>query len=388
MRPGEVHVKFDRLMEQLVGVIALLALVAAALFVIAPFTTALLWGAILAYCSWGPYQKLGRAFKGHKGFAALLIVLSILVIVIGPALYAGVAFSTRMPELVVLAQKRLAAGVPPLPDWVVQLPAVGQRLQEGWDALATHNPEVVQRLRELARPILFGTLGAAVSVLQGLGLLVLSVLFAGFFYLSGERLGIALAAAMQRIAGARAPELLGMVGGTVKGVVYGILGTSLMQAVLCGIGFFVAGLPSPGLLALATFFLSFIPGGPLLVVIPGAIWLAQQDQATWAIILVVWTLVVGITIDNVVKPMIIGKSSNMPFILILLGVIGGAAAFGLLGVFVGPTVLAVAYAVLRDWTATPEVQLAAAKAAPMKEHAPDRRRVARLPEHRPGEQPT
>jgi predicted PurR-regulated permease PerM len=117
-------------------------------------------------------------------------------------------------------------------------------------------------------------------------------------------------------------------------------------------------------------------------------WLAQQDQATWAIILVVWTLVVGITIDNVVKPMIIGKSSNMPFILILLGVIGGAAAFGLLGVFVGPTVLAVAYAVLRDWTATPEVQLAAAKAAPMKEHAPDRRRVARLPEHRPGEQPT
>jgi predicted PurR-regulated permease PerM len=375
-------------MEQLVGVIALLALVAAALFVIAPFTTALLWGAILAYCSWGPYQKLGRAFNGHKGLAALLIVLSILVIVIGPALYAGITFSTSMPELVVLAQKRLAAGVPPLPEWVVQLPAVGQRLQDGWNALATHNPEVVERLRELARPVLLGTLGAALTVLQGLGLLVLSVLFAGFFYLSGERLGIALAAAMQRIAGARAPELLGMVGGTVKGVVYGILGTSLMQAVLCGIGFFVAGLPSPGLLALATFFLSFIPGGPLLVVIPGAIWLTQQDQTTWAVALVVWTLVVGITIDNVVKPMIIGKSSNMPFILILLGVIGGAAAFGLLGVFVGPTVLAVAYAVLRDWTATPEVQLAAAQATRAKEPAPDRRRVPRLPEHRPGEQPT
>lgn len=381
-RSREDDVKFDRLMEQLAGVIALLALVSAALIVLAPFVTALIWGAILAYCSWQPYRRLARLFKGHAALAAFVIVLSILVIVIGPILYAGAAFSTNVPGLVALAQERLAHGAPPLPEWVAHLPVVGQRLQDTWDEIVTRNPEMVARLRELSRPVLLGTLGAGLSVLQGLGLLVLSVLFAGFFYLSGERLGTALAAGMQRIAGERAASLLSLIGGTVKGVVYGILGTALVQAALCWVGYWLSGLPSAGLLGVATFFLAFIPGGPLVVIIPGAIWLSQHDQTTWAIALVVWAFVVGIGVDNVLKPMIIGKSSNMPFMLILLGVIGGAAAFGLLGVFVGPTVLAVAHAVLRDWTATPEVARAAAKATPDESPAPS------LPGGRPGEQPT
>jgi predicted PurR-regulated permease PerM len=369
-------------MEQLAGVIALAALAGTALIVVAPFMTALLWGAILAYCSWRPYQKLVHAFKGHRALAVLAIVLTILVLVIGPALYGGVMFSTRVPELVALAQKRLAGGVPPLPDWVAQLPMVGPRLEDTWDALAARNPEMIQRLRELARPVLFGALGATLEVLKGLGLLILSVLFAAFFYLSGERLGTALAAALHKIAGARAASLLALVGATVKGVVYGILGTSLVQAVLCGIGYWIAGLPSPGLLAVATFFLAIIPGGPLLVVVPGAIWLVQQGAPAWAVFVVIWALVVGIAVDNVLKPMIIGRSSDVPFILIIIGVIGGAAAFGLLGVFVGPTVLAVANAVLRDWTATPEVAREASRVGPMEAPA------AGLPSRQPGQQPT
>jgi predicted PurR-regulated permease PerM len=364
VRSKEAPVKFDRLMEQLIGVFALLVLAAAALLVIAPFVTALLWGAILAYCSWQPYRSLARAFGGRHALAALLIVLSILVLLIVPMFYAGMAFSARAPDLVMLVQQRLAAGGPPLPEWLVQIPVVGPRVEEAWNAVASHNPEMVQRLRELAGPMLRGALGAAVAVLQGLGLLVLSVLFAAFFYLSGEGIGTALEAAMARIAGTRASYLLGLIGSTVKGVVYGILGTSLVQAVLCGFGYWIAGLPSPGLLGLATFFLAIIPGGPLLVLVPGAIWLVQRDAAGWAIFLVAWMVVVGVAVDNVLKPIIIGKSSHVPFILIMLGVIGGAAAFGLLGVFVGPTVLAVAHAVLRDWTTSTSVRRDAALAAP------------------------
>jgi predicted PurR-regulated permease PerM len=134
--------------------------------------------------------------------------------------------------------------------------------------------------------------------------------------------------------------------------VYGILGTSLVQAVLCTIGFAIAGVPSPGMLGLITFFLAIIPGGPLLVVLPAAAWLVQQGATSWAVFLVVWALVVGIVIDNVLKPVLIGRTSHVPFILVLIGVIGGAAAFGLLGVFVGPTLLAVTHAVLRDWVKT------------------------------------
>lgn len=341
--------KFDRLMEQLTGVLALVVLVGGALVVVAPFMTALLWGAIVAFSTYRPYLRLAGALGGRRGIAALLIVVAILVVVIAPIVVACTAFAARVPDLVLEVQARLGAGTPPLPDWLTHVPLIGPRLQDTWDQLAARNPEVVVRLRQLATPVLGAALAAGLSVLQGIGLLILSVLFAAFFYLSGDSLGAALQGGMQRVAGAQAPVLLGLIGGTVKGVVYGILGTSLAQAILCAGGYWLAGLPSPGLLGLLTFFLAVIPGGPLLVVVPGAIWLVQQGATGWAAFLVGWSLAVAIAIDNVLKPIIIGRSSHVPFILIMLGVLGGAAAFGLLGVFVGPTLLAVAHAVLRDW---------------------------------------
>jgi predicted PurR-regulated permease PerM len=270
-----------------------------------------------------------------------------------------------VPELVLAVQSRLGSGTPPLPDWISQLPLIGPRLEDTWEEIAARNPEVVVRLRQFAAPLLGAALAAGLSVVQGIGLLILSVLFAAFFYLSGDSLGAGLRGAMRRIAGAQEPVLLALIGGTVKGVVYGILGTSLAQALLCAAGYWIAGLPSPGLLGLATFFLAVIPGGPLLIVVPGAIWLVQQAEPGWAVFLVVWTLAVGIAIDNVLKPIIIGRSSHVPFILIILGVLGGAAALGLLGVFVGPTLLAVAHAVLRDWVAVKSGMPSAAPAAPV-----------------------
>ena len=341
--------KFDRLMEQLTGVIAVVILVGGAMLVVAPFVTALLWGAILAFSTYRPYLRLAGALGGHRGIAALLIVLAILVVLIAPIVYAGTAFATRVPDMVLAVQAKLGAGTPPLPDWISHLPLIGPRIEDTWEQIAARNPEVVVRLRELATPVFAAALAAGLSVLQGIGLLILSVLFAAFFYLSGDSLGAALQGGMQRVAGAQATVLLGLIGGTVKGVVYGILGTSLAQAMLCAAGYWLAGLPSPGLLGLLTFFLAVIPGGPLLVVVPGAIWLVQHGEPGWAAFLVGWSLVVAIAIDNVLKPIIIGRSSHVPFILIILGVLGGAAAFGLLGVFVGPTLLAVAHAVLRDW---------------------------------------
>jgi predicted PurR-regulated permease PerM len=366
-------VKFERLMEQLVGVFALLVLAGGALMVVAPFVTALLWGAILAYCTWHPFERLTALCRGRRGIATLLVVLLILCALIVPIFYASVAFSTRVPALVAAARDQLAAGIPPLPDWLASLPVIGPRLQEAWNGVASHNPEVVARLRELSGPALRLALDAGLAVLRGLGLLLLSVLFAAVFYLSGDAARTGLRAAMQRVAGARADYLLGLIGATVKGVVFGILGTSLAQAVLVGIGLAVAGVPSPGALGLLIFFLAIIPAGPLLVIIPAAVWLGQHDATSWAVALVVWSLVVGIAVDNVLKPILIGKSSQIPFILVIIGVLGGAAAFGFLGVFVGPTLLAVANAVVRDWIkveAAPEraEEMPAGVALPTGEH--------------------
>ncbi|MBS1190489.1 MAG: family transporter [Rhodocyclaceae bacterium] len=361
--------RLDRLMDQLLGVFALLVLAGGTLLVVAPFFTALLWGAILAYCTWQPFKRLTTVLGGRQVWAALLIVLFIFCVVLGPIFYAGFAFFAYVPHGVELLQQRFAAGLPPLPDWLIQLPFVGSTIDEVWSGITARNPEMVARLREFAGPMARNALHVALAVVNGLGLLTLSVLFALFFYLGGEKAATSLLAGMKRIAGGeRSLYLLALVGGTVKGVVYGILGTSFLQAVLCAVGYWIAGLPSPALLGLATFFLAILPGGPIVVIGPGAAWLALGGHGGWAIFLVVWALVVGIAVDNVLKPMLIGKSSHVPFILILVGVLGGAAAFGFLGVFIGPTLLAVANAVLMDWTTETAVEQEAEPVPVEQEH--------------------
>jgi len=357
--------RFDRLVDQLIGVLALAILAGGTLIVIAPFVTTLLWGAILAYCTWHPFEKLVTLLRGRRMQATLFEIVLILGLLLAAVFYIGAAVSARLPDLVVALQERLARDLPPLPDWLSQTPLIGPRIDALWKGIADRNPEVIARLRELAGPMLRASIGIGLGVIQGLGLLALSVLFAGVFYMTGERSAAAIRVAMQRVAGARADALLALIGNTVKGVVYGVLGTSLMQALLCAIGYWIAGLPSVALLGFATFFLAIIPGGPLLIVVPGAIWLAQSGNGSWAAFLVVWCAAVSIAIDNILKPAMIGKSSHVPFVLVMIGVIGGAAAFGLLGVFIGPTLLATAHAVFRDWTAIslvnqPQVQHEAA----------------------------
>lgn len=137
-------------------------------------------------------------------------------------------------------------------------------------------------------------------------------------------------------------------GRTVRGVVYGIGGTALAQAVIAGIGFLIAGIPNAGLLALLTFFLSVIPMGPPLIWIPTAIWLFWKGSVGWGIFMICWGLLVS-SVDNVIKPIIISQGGRMPFILVLLGVLGGAMAFGFIGVFLGPTLLVVGLRLLEHW---------------------------------------
>lgn len=341
--------RFDRLMEMLAGVFALIVLIGGALLVVAPFATALLWGAILAFTTWGAYQRITAALGGQRVLATLLIVLLILCLVLGPIFYAGFSFATHVDELIAYVQQRFSQGMPTLPDWVVRLPIIGARAEQLWIDIATQNPEVVARVQGLARAVAGFGVVAAIGIINGLGLLALSVVFAAAFYLGGENAAAGLLAGLRRIAGPRGPYLLDLVGKTVRGAVYGVLGTSLVQAILCGIGYWIAGLPAPVLLALFTFFLAVIPGGPLVIIAPGAIWLAQNGRGGWAIFLVAWAVVAAIVSDNVLKPLLIGKSSNVPFILVMIGVLGGAITFGFLGVFIGPTLLAVAYAVLHDW---------------------------------------
>ncbi|WP_455279771.1 AI-2E family transporter [Cupriavidus necator] len=339
-----------QLIEKIAAVFALIVLIGGSLLVLAPFTTALLWGAILAFSSWYPYTVLSRWLGNRRGLAALICVLLATVVVLGPFVYAGASFSAHLDELSALVDRYIEQGLPQLPEWLSSLPFVGAYLHSSWNSVINADSEMVANLRKLIAPVGHVLLGAGLSIGAGLGQLALSIILAFFFYTGGEFAIAWLRAGMRRIAGERADHLLELAGSTVKGVVYGVLGTAFIQAVLAGIGLWIAGVPGAAILGFITFFLSVIPVGPPLVWLPAALWLYHTGSTGWAIFLVVWGVAVVSMADNIVKPLLISKGTGMPLIWIMLGVLGGALAFGFLGVFIGPTLLAVAYALLRDWT--------------------------------------
>ena len=338
------------LIERIVAVLALTVLIGGSLLVLAPFATALLWGAIVAYSSWYPSTLLTRWFGNRRVPAALVCVLLASIIVLGPFVYAGASFSAHIDDLTALVDRFTMHGLPAMPDWLGSLPFVGSSLKDWWIKVVTADSETVANLRKLIAPVAHALLGAGLSIGAGLGQLALSIVLAFFFYTGGDYAVQWLRAGMHRIAGDRADHLLALAGGTVKSVVYGVLGTAFVQAVLAGIGFWIAGVPGAAILGFVTFFLSVIPVGPPLIWIPAALWLYHTGATGWAIFLVVWGVGVVSMADNIVKPLLISKGTSMPLLWIMLGVLGGALAFGFLGVFIGPTLLAVAFALLRDWT--------------------------------------
>lgn len=179
--------------------------------------------------------------------------------------------------------------------------------------------------------------------------IVLSLLIAFFFYRDGHTAANQLQAALHRIAGERGDRLLDLAGATIRAVVYGVLGTALLQGVVAAIGFAIAGVPGSVSLGFVTFVMSFLPGGPLLVAAPAAFWLSRQGSMGWAVFIMVWGVMVGM-LDNVVKPLLISRGGSTPMILVMLGVLGGALAFGVIGMFLGPTLVALSYSLFEQWS--------------------------------------
>jgi predicted PurR-regulated permease PerM len=202
---------------------------------------------------------------------------------------------------------------------------------------------------------------AGLAVGQGVTQVILSAFLAFFFLRNETALSDRLKVGVERLAGARGNRLLKIAGDTVRGVVYGILGTALIQAVIAVIGLTIAGVPGAVFLGVVTFFLAVIlPFGPPIVWIPATLWLFAQDQPGWGVFMALWGLLGISSVDNVVRPLIISQETKMPFVLIFCGVIGGALAFGLVGLFLGPTMLAVAYRLIDEWSTNPALATSSA----------------------------
>ena len=337
--------------EQMVVIALLLILAIGCFLVLRPFLSALLWALILSFSTWPLYDWLVRALGGRRTLAAALMTLLVAVVLVLPPVIVGSSMADDVAKVIGMVRTLLAQGLPGPPDWILEVPLVGSSLHDWWSGLsaqgaawtATFHPYL-----ETARDLLLST---GVSLGQGVLQLSLSVLAAFFFFRDGAAGARHLDVAFERLVGERAQGLLAVAGGTIKGVVYGIMGTALAQATLQAIGLWLTGVPAAGFLGFLTFFLSFVPMGPALVWLPATVWLFYKGALGWAVFLALWGFFAVSGVDNVLKPYLISRGSKLPLILVFLGVLGGVVAFGFVGVFLGPTLLALGYTLVLEWIA-------------------------------------
>ena len=336
--------------DQVLALCALFLLGAGCLLVLWPFLTAIAWAAILASTSWPALCWLDRRVGQRRVLSASLMTLLVTVVLLVPIVAVALALADNASELAQAAGNLAKDGLPDAPDWLANLPLVGQAAQHYWQPFAHDGQRLMAELEKLAQPTQAIVLTGGRVVAKGVVDVTLSVFLAFFFFLYGEALARRMTVALEHLAGARATYLLGIAQGTVTGVIYGILGTALAQGVLAAIGFAIAGVPGAVLLGVATFFLSVVPVGPPLVWGGAAIWLFQQGETGWAVFVAAWGFFIVSTVDNILKPFIISRGASLPFAIVFLGVLGGVLAFGVIGVFLGPALLAVGYRLLREWT--------------------------------------
>lgn len=387
--------------EPLLGGLALLLLLGGCFFVLKPFLTALMWAIILAY-SLHPLQRtFTRWFRGSRTLAACLVTLTVAVVFAGPVVLIGVSLAQDGKDLALATRTWFMEAPETPPAWVSRMPVVGDEIEGYWAGFAEDRDRWIEQLdEEVKNPprsksvtgdrqvvqdravpprggaegeaaegvlkdesphvvVLLGRflswartwlLSAAKAVGQGVTQVLISAFLAFFLLRDAPELSQRLAVAVERLAGSRGRHLTKVAGDTVRGVIYGILGTAIVQALVAGFGFWIADVPGAVLLSVVTFFFAVLPFGPPLIWLPAALWLFAQDRTGYGVFMLLWGVLAISSVDNFLRPYLISQGSKMPFALIFCGVIGGALAFGLVGVFMGPTLLAVAFRLIDEWS--------------------------------------
>lgn len=335
--------------DQILTLIVLTILIGGCFLVLRPFLTAVLWAVVLCVTAWPVHMQLKALLRGSDGLAAGVMALLMAAVFLAPFLIAGLSLADNSVRMAGFARTFVEQGPPDPPAWVARLPLIGEKAATYWASFAHDTAQFTAELGKLVDPAKAWLIAGGANIAEGVLQLALSILIAFFFFRDGDAVVLRLRAVLARLAPRRGARLLELAASTMRGVVYGLLGTAVAQGVLMAIGLWIAGIGAAPLLGLATFFLSPVPVGPPLIWIPAGLWLMYQGSIGWGIFMLVWGALVVSTVDNVLKPMIISRGSNLPFILVLLGVLGGVVAFGFIGVFLGPVLLALGLALLNEW---------------------------------------
>ena len=353
MEDGHVVARRHDLARTTLALVVLGGLIVGSLWVLRPFIAAAIWATMIVVATWPILLALQARLRGRRSLAVAVMTVVLLLGLVVPLSLAIGAIVGHADVIVGWATSLASFTLPPPPGLLEQLPLIGAKLVARWQELAAHPEEVSSRLAPYAR----SAVAWFVSLLGGIaGLLVqflLVVAVAALLYARGEGFADFVRRFAIRLAGLRGERAVHLAGQAIRAVALGIVVTAVVQAVLAGIGLAITGIPFAAVLTAAILLLCIAQLGPVLVLVPAVAWLYWTGQAGWGTVLLVWTLIVG-TIDNVLRPILIRKGADLPMPLIIAGVIGGLIGFGVVGIFIGPVVLAVTYTLLVDWVESGE----------------------------------
>jgi predicted PurR-regulated permease PerM len=329
----------------------IVGLIGLSLWVLRPFLAAGVWAAMIVVATWPVFLSLASRLGGRRLPAIALMTLGMLLLLVLPLWLAIDTISGNADALTAAADYLIDNGLPPLPAWVSGLPFIGSTLAGLWGQLAAGGADgiiaqVTPYAADTGKWVLAQVGGLGGMLVQFL----LIVTIAAIMYASGESSARLVRRFGRRLAGVRGENSVVLAGQAIRGVALGVGVTAIVQTLLGGLGLVVAGVPFAALLSAVMLMLCIAQIGPLLVLLPAAGWLFSAGDTGLAVFLLVWSVIVG-SLDNFLRPMLIRRGADLPLLLIFAGVIGGMLGFGLIGIFVGPVVLAITWTLLQAWIA-------------------------------------
>jgi predicted PurR-regulated permease PerM len=325
------------------------ALIAACFWVLRPFLVPTLWATTIVVTTWPMLLGLQARFHGKRWLAVTVMTVLLLLVIIVPVSLAVFTVINRVDDIAALGKSLEAFTIPPAPGWLGRVPIVGAAIASAWDQLAAlpHEKLSAQVTPYAGRALKWFAAQAGSAMVTSLQFLLTTIISA-ILYANGEAVASGIRGFARRLAGRQADQAVDLSAKAIRGVALAIVVTAVIQTSLGGIGLFVAGVPFAAVLSAVMLLLCLAQLGPALVLIPALIWVFAEQGALWGTVLLIFSIV-ATGIDNVVRPVLIRKGADLPLVMIFAGVIGGLVAFGILGLFIGPVVLAVSYTLLESW---------------------------------------
>lgn len=331
------------------AVICIIGLIGLSLWVLRPFLAATVWATMIVVATWPLLKSLEARFGNRRAPAVAVMSLGMLLLLVLPLWLAIDIIFEHLDQLTAAGKSLATEGLPKLPDWVANLPLVGEKIAGAWNQLAAGGAAGVLAK---ATPYAADSGKWLLGQVGGLGGMLLQfllvVVIAAILYAGGETGARLVRRFGRRLAGAQGEGSVILASQAIRGVALGVGVTAIVQTVLGGIGLAVVGVPYASLLSALMLMFCIAQIGPMLVLLPAVGWMYWQGDNSWATFLLVWSLVVG-TLDNFLRPVLIKRGADLPLLLIFSGVIGGMLSFGLIGIFLGPVALAVTYTLLLAW---------------------------------------